>query len=51
MRTMRTFQINNAKAGRFKEYCRDMHISTEITDFCVHYNRRNTVTLTPYRTM
>lgn len=30
MRTMRTFQINNAKAGLFKEYCRDMHIPTEI---------------------
>lgn len=30
MRTMRTFQINNAKAELFKEYCRDMHIQTEI---------------------
>lgn len=24
MRTMRTFQVNNAKAGLFKEYCRNL---------------------------
>lgn len=30
MRTMRTFKISTEKAGLFKEYCRDMHISTEI---------------------
>ena len=30
MRTMRTFKISTEKAGLFKEYCRDMHIPTEI---------------------
>ena len=30
MKEQRIFEINNAKAGRFKEYCRHMRIDTVI---------------------